>query len=182
MNYSSHLAGWGFYPTCPASATDDQIQLFQLLGQLKIPCITREYLPKFIRTFVCGKYPKNIVLKDRKGVFYYLIIPEDEEINLKKLKILLNAHRNFSFASQSELSEIYLGKKGSVSPFGLVSKPKHCVKVFMDQSLTKPENYLHFHPLTSDISLLVGFKMLVKFLEFCDVKLNIIDVPFTSGC
>jgi hypothetical protein len=51
---------------------------------------------------------RNILIKDRKGVFYLVIVKEENcKIDMKKLKVTLGAHRNFSFATSEDLFELF---------------------------------------------------------------------------
>lgn len=195
QKYPIWAGGWNYPPTCPKNfstrnhlewnipltcsnrvPSDDQFELYQVLDTLDIPFIIQPYFPKKLRTITNGLYPKNIVLKDRKGQFYYILIPEDKILDLKKLKTMLNAYRNFSFASRNELYDLVKCDPGAVSPFGLLFCKDMTLTVIVDKSLVTG-TALNFHPLIETEAMVTSFESLQKFASFCDFEMKVLSLP-----
>ncbi|KAK3096046.1 hypothetical protein FSP39_022473 [Pinctada imbricata] len=103
--------------------------LFGILRHLDITTETVTYHEKGRRNDVIETvYCKNLFLKDRKGTFYIIVCHEDTKVNLKFLKTKLNAHRNFSFATQDDLFKV-LNLDGFVTPFCLMFPSTEHVKI-----------------------------------------------------
>jgi len=110
-----------------------------------------------------GTYCKNILLKDRRGQFYLVTYRADKpQLDLKRLKKDLSAHRNFSFASNEELFELMKCKSGAVSPFGLMYDVQNKVRLVVDEDL-KDCTALFFHPFEESEMCVLSFEQLEQF-------------------
>ena len=129
-----------------------------------------------------GIFAKNILLKDRKGIYYFLLCLEDRQLNLKKLKVLLNAHRNFSFASSEEVTQVLQVAPGALSPFCLMfdSSQPNPIKLVVDKRFSHATGVLNFHPFDDKLTLRITWSNLVSFLNCCNVKIwCVTDLPYT---
>jgi len=112
-----------------------------------------------------GVFCKNILLKDRKGQFYLITFHEEKNLDLKRLRKDLGAHRNFSFASRDELLELLRVPSGAVSPFALMFDSEEKIKFVMDADLVNCQELLNFHPMDGTETCLVTLKQLQRFLQ-----------------
>jgi len=74
---------------------------------------------------------KAIILRS-KGEFILCVLPGNEKINLKKLRLILNK-RSLSLATREEVIKTTDCVPGEVPPFGNIFK----IKTFVDKSLLK---------------------------------------------
>ena len=152
--------------------------LHGILSQLEISTETVAYFEKGERKDTTETvYCKNLFLKDRKGTFYMIVCHEDTDVDLKYLKRVLNAHRNFSFANYTDVLNI-LNTDGFVTPFCLMFPSTRKVKVVFEESL-RSETSLNFHPLHSDLTSRVSFHDLTKFLTYWEKEYALL--PMNSG-
>lgn len=140
-------------------------QLLATLGTLDIDPDIRPYNPGQLNSDDQSVFCKNILLKDRKSQFYLLTFQEDKTLDLKQLKKDLNAHRNFSFASNEELLKLVGCQSGAVSPFGLMCDAVQHVKFVLDQDLFQSKEPLNFHPFEATESLIMTSEGLQKFFK-----------------
>jgi len=65
--------------------SEKKLSLLQILTTLKIKTSTKPYDPEMLLDHVNhGVYCKSLVLKDRKGTYYLVIIPINQKIDLKQ--------------------------------------------------------------------------------------------------
>ena len=142
--------------------------LYSTLSALGIPLQVSPYVDNVDdRNNLPGIFCKNLFLKDRKGQFYLIVVPEDRNVDLKKLKVNLRAHRNFSFVVEEELYSVLGVRAGGVTPFGLLNDTRHVVRVVVDQRLALTDTSLNFHPLDPDKTFLISFQNLNLFITKC---------------
>jgi Ala-tRNA(Pro) deacylase len=118
---------------------------------------------------VKGGKSKNLLLRDKKGHKFYLVISESsKKTDLKSLAGFLNEGK-LSFASEEQLIK-YLGlTPGSVSPFGLINDKDKNITVVIDENLWKYDR-LHFHPNVNTATLELDRDDFEKFLDYCGNK------------
>jgi len=149
--------------------------LLRILTQLGINIIIKPYSSSD-HHLQPGLFCKNILLKDRKHQYFLVIVLEDKQLDLKYLKTKVNAHRNFSFASNSDLFDLLGVQPGCVTPFGLVNDKQKKVKVVLDKDINTELDYLNFHPLTCNETALVTYDQLITFLDFCGADVLELDL------
>src|SRR5690606_23175029 len=67
-----------------------------------------------------GTHVKNLLLRNKKGAMWLVVVPEDRRVDLKALAERLGV-KNLSFASAERLMR-YLGViPGAVTPFGVLN-------------------------------------------------------------
>lgn len=126
-----------------------------------------------------GIFCKNLLLKDRKGRFFYILCQEESKVDMKKLKNDLCASRNLSFATDVELLNLFQTKPGAVTPFSFLfpsAKVVHCVMDSFFQRFRGTDIILNFHPFSPDRTTLITFPNLLRFLEDCGVDIKFIDM------
>lgn len=126
-----------------------------------------------------GVFLKNIFLKDRKGHYYLLMISEDKQLDLKKLRRQVNAHRNFSFVCPSEVKELLRVNPGGVTPFGLLFSQNKTISVILDKSFAEETRMLNFHPLDESKTMRIHIHHLLKFIESVGFECKLLDLPYT---
>ncbi len=144
--------------------------LFRLLAELGIENRTTEHPPVFTveeAKALCGElsgcHTKNLFLRNKKGVMWLVVCPEDCEVDLKDLAERLGAGR-LSFGSADRLMK-YLGViPGAVTPFGIINDKGGRVRVVLDQRLRAAET-LNFHPLDNTMTTNIGAADFIRFLE-----------------
>jgi Ala-tRNA(Pro) deacylase len=154
-------------PTPPASPDD----LFAYLDRLGIPHKTVTHAPAFtvddareLRGTIPGGHTKNLFLRDKKGVPFLVVAPEDAVIDLKSLHRLLGASGRFSFGSAELMRELIGVEPGSVTPFAAINDTAGRVRVVLDAAMMAQE-VLNFHPLANTATTTISRDGLVKFLE-----------------
>ena len=156
------------------------VQLFHTLDSLGIETKTTRYFDPPRPSHMKGIFCKNIFLKDRKGQFYYVICNETTDIDLRKLKILVRAHRNFSFASTNDLYLKLALTPGAVSPFGLINDPEHSVRFIVDKAMVKEARekdvLLNFHPIVDFLTTLMSVDDLMTFVAHCGHEAELVDL------
>jgi Ala-tRNA(Pro) deacylase len=109
----------------PPASPDD---LFAYLDGLHVAHATVNHPPAFtvadaraFRGQIAGGHTKNLFLRDKKGVTYLVVAPEDATIELKSLHRLLGASGRFSFGSGDLMRELLGVEPGAVTPFGVIN-------------------------------------------------------------
>lgn len=150
------------------SYTKETLEVFRLLQKLKIPFETEVYKPKEERLDIDKNifYCKNLFLKDRKGQFYLIIFHEDTDMNLKQLRKTLNAHRNFNFATASDMMDLLHVEPGGVTPLALMNSSARDVVMVISNTLMHDEAGLMFHPMDSNLATKISLQSLLRFLKY----------------
>lgn len=116
---------------------------------------------------------KNLLLKDKKGRRYFLIVlPAAKRANLKRIGKIAGESK-VSFASPEALKEKLGLKPGAVSPFGLLNDKNHEVEVYIDKAVYNA-NIVSFHPNRNTASLELTIEMFRKFLQTLENKVHVI--------
>jgi Ala-tRNA(Pro) deacylase len=149
-------------------ATPDD--LFAFLDKLGIAHQTVWHPPLFtveqsrtLRGQIAGGHTKNLFLKDKRGVLFLVIAPEDAAVDLKSLHRMLGASGRFSFGSAELMRETLGVEPGSVTPFAALNDTAGRVTVVLDASMMTHAT-LNFHPLVNTMTTSIGRDDLVRFL------------------
>ena len=114
-----------------------------------------------------GCQVKNLLLKNKKGRQFYLIILPDEKIaDIKHLAELLGEKR-LSFASDENLAQLLQVEPGSVTPFGLLFDKEQKVQVVVDNSVGL-DVQVGFHPFVNTTTLNIYYSDFERFLTYVD--------------
>ena len=164
-------------PSTPATPE----MLFARLEALGIRSRTVSHPPVFtveeakaLRGQLPGGHVKNLFLRNKKGEMWLVVAEEDRKIDLKALGERLGMGR-VSFGSPDRLMQ-YLGViPGAVTPFGIINDAKAEVRVVLDQALLAHDP-VNVHPLTNDKTTAIAPADLVKFIESCGHRPQIVDL------
>lgn len=100
---------------------------------------------------------KNLLIKDKKTMKYYLLVLEDHvRMNQKHFKQLTGWRKN-RFATEEELWELMKIKPGSVTPYGLFNDSERKITLVLGRDIVNADNkeWLNLHPCrnTATISI-----------------------------
>lgn len=123
---------------------------------------------------------KNLFFRNHKGNRHYLVIMESHfAMDIHSVEKLLHQGK-LSFASPERMMR-YLGvKPGSVSLFNLVNDTGKEVTLFVDSKLLDVEK-VSFHPNDNRASLVISSRDMLKFIENCGNKYEIMDL-YSQEC
>ena len=123
---------------------------------------------------------KNLFFRNHKGNRHYLVIMESHfAMDIHSVEKLLHQGK-LSFASPERMMR-YLGvKPGSVSLFNLVNDTDNEVTLFVDSKLLDVEK-VSFHPNDNRASLVISSRDMLKFIENCGNKYEIMDL-YSQEC
>jgi Ala-tRNA(Pro) deacylase len=129
---------------------------------------------KQLRGELPGGHVKNLFLRNKKGEMWLVVAEEDRKIDLKALAERIGAGK-VSFASPERLMQ-YLGViPGAVTPFGLINDRNREVQVVIDAGLLAHDP-VNVHPLTNDRTTAIAPRDLLRFIEACGHKPEVIDL------
>jgi Ala-tRNA(Pro) deacylase len=152
----------------PMRASPDE--LFAYLDGLGIahrtvshPAVFTVEEARSLRGQVAGGHTKNLFLRDKKGMLFLVVAPEDAAIELKSLHRLVGASGRFSFGA-ADLMRATLGvEPGSVTPFGVINDKTGQVTVILDAAMMAHAT-LNFHPLVNTRTTTIARAGLLAFL------------------
>jgi Ala-tRNA(Pro) deacylase len=172
------------YGCMPPASPDD---LFAYLNSLHIAYATVHHPPAFtvadaraLRGQIAGGHIKNLFLRDKRGVTYLVVAPEDATIELKSLHRLLGASGRFSFGSGGLMRELLGVEPGAVTPFAVINDETGRVTVVLDAAMMAHET-LNFHPLVNTATTTISRDGLLKFLEATGHHPRIEAISAASG-
>jgi Ala-tRNA(Pro) deacylase len=149
-------------------ATPDE--LFAFLDTLGIahktvthPAVFTVEEARELRGAITGGHTKNLFLRDKKGMPYLVVAPEDAAVELRSLHRLLGASGRFSFGSAELMQDVLGVMPGSVTPFAVINDKQARVSVMLDAALMAHET-LNFHPLVNTATTTISREGLLKFL------------------
>lgn len=127
----------------------------------------------------CGNVPgiacKNLLLRDKKGRRYFLVVlTADKRTDLKKFGGTVGESK-ITFASAEALLEKLGLEAGAVSPFGLLNDKKTEVEVYIDKDVYNAD-IVSFHPNRNTASLELSGEMFRKFLQAIENPIKVIDL------
>jgi Ala-tRNA(Pro) deacylase len=165
----------------PALAPATPEVLFARLESLGIATRTVSHPPVFtveeakaLRGQLPGGHMKNLFLRNKKGEMWLVVAEEDRRIDLKALAERLGAGR-VSFGNPERLMR-YLGvSPGAVTPLGLINDRLAEVRVVIDRALLVHDP-VNVHPLVNDRTTAIAPGDLLKFIESCGHRPQILDL------
>lgn len=176
---SADAASQAVPPTSPEA-------LLARLDELGIAYVRHDHPPLFtvedskaLRGDLPGGHCKNLFLRDRKGAMWLVVCLEDRPIDLKALGTVLDGAR-LSFGSADRLMRVLGVVPGAVSPFALINDAEASVQVILDKAMLdhRPLNY---HPLVNTATIAVAPEDLLRFIESCGHRPQIVDLDAASG-
>lgn len=146
------------------------MDLYETLNKLNIDYIEINHEPVFtvleakkIKEKINGFGIKNLFLKNNKGKYFLVLLPEDKRANIKEVSALVNSG-HLSFASPIELQNILGLTAGSVSPLGIINDKKNIVFVVIDKDLK--DKKILVHPNINTKTIAIEFTDLIKLLDY----------------
>ena len=121
---------------------------------------------KALRGDLPGGHCKNLFLRNKKGLMWLVVCPEDRVLDLKDLGDRIGAGR-VSFGSPERLMTHLGVLPGAVTPFAVMNDADRRVQVVVDDPLMA-ESLLNFHPLVNDQTTTIAPADLMKFLIAVD--------------
>lgn len=171
-------------PDAAAPITPDA--LLARLDALGIAYVRHDHPPLFtvedskaLRGDLPGGHCKNLFLRDRKGAMWLVVCLEDRRIDLKALGELLGGAR-LSFGSADRLLRVLGVVPGAVSPFALINDTGVEVQVILDRAMLE-HRPLNYHPLVNTATIAVAPEDLVRFVESCGHRPQVLDLDPAAG-
>lgn len=134
---------------------------------------------KALRGDLPGVHCKNLFLKDKKGQFWLVVLPEDRDVDMKDLRRRIGSH-HLSFCRPEALSEVLGVAPGAVTPFAAINDAAGLVNVVLDKALTDAEA-VNFHPLENTATTTIKPADLIRFLEAIDHPPVLADLDGDPG-
>ena len=128
----------------------------------------------FLTTQEGGGHIKNLYLRDKKKNNFLLVLPEDTELDLRALSVLIGSSR-LSFSSENRLFDNLGVRPGAVTPLAMVTGVHHAVTLYMDSCLRRVI-YLYMHPLVNDRTVAMKPADVEAFLQQHGVTVNWVDL------
>ena len=117
-----------------------------------------------------GGHIKNLYLRDKKKNDFLVVLPEDAELDLKALSVLIGSSR-LSFGSENRLFDNLGIRPGAVTPLAMITGVHHAVTLYMDSRL-RGVDYLYMHPLVNDRTVAMKPEDVEAFLKQHGVTVN----------
>lgn len=122
---------------------------------------------------ITGTHCRNLFLRDKKKNNFLVVLPNDTEVDIKKLQPLIGSDR-LSFGSADRLWE-YLGvRPGSVCPYSIINDTQNQVTIFLDKTMMQSAR-VNYHPLLNTMTIGTAPADLLKFIESTGHTPHIVD-------
>ena len=158
-----------------------QEQLLKILSDIGIEYTTHEHPAVFTveeaarhQNGIQGVHSKNLFFKDKKKNLFLVVTLADKPIKIKDLAKKIGA-KSPSFGKPDLLMEALGVSPGSVTPFAAANIDTHEITVVLDEEMME-NDLLNFHPLVNTATTTIAAKDLIKFLEHCHKRPEIIRI------
>ncbi len=146
---------------------------YALLDDLDIAYVRLDHPPitsvKNLSFSLPGQQVKNLLLKNKKGrQFYLLILKDEKQANLTRLADDLGEKR-LSFANAEDVRRLLHVEPGTVTPLGLLFDQEQRIQVIIDDEVN-PHDTVGFHPFVNDTTLNITYADFLKFLTYVKHK------------
>ena len=119
-----------------------------------------------------GVHSKNLFFKDRKKNLHLIVTLSDKPIKIKEVAKKINA-KDLSFGKPELLAEVLGVIPGAVTPFAIINAENHNINLILDEEMMEHE-LLNFHPLENTATTTITSKDLMRFMEHCNQKFEIV--------
>ena len=109
-----------------------------------------------------GESCKNLFLKNKKGEFYLMVLPEDKRADIKAMA-KENGIANLSFANEDYLKDILNLERGACTPLGIINDKENKVVLLIDKELKGKR--LTVHPNRNTATMSIEYDDLIKFIN-----------------
>ena len=119
-----------------------------------------------------GVHSKNLFFKDRKKNLILIITLSDKPIKIKEIEKKIDT-KGLTFGKPDLLTEVLGVIPGAVTPLAVINAKNHDVRVILDEEMME-HALLNFHPLVNTATTTLASKDLMKFMEHCNQRVEII--------
>jgi Ala-tRNA(Pro) deacylase len=127
-----------------------------------------------LKAGIPGVHCRNLFLRDRNEAMALVVAANETRIDLKKLAPVIGLGR-LSFGSAERLWRHLGVRPGSVCPFAIINDKDNAVRIVLDAAMMKAE-LVNYHPLENDRTVGLPPAGLVKFVESCGHRAEIVDL------
>ncbi|MCH8518658.1 prolyl-tRNA synthetase associated domain-containing protein [Candidatus Gracilibacteria bacterium] len=148
-------------------------KIFDILDSLEISYTNYEHQPVFTcdeakGIEIPGYRVKSLLLRNKKSTnFYMLVLPDNKKLDANIVRYYFDDTK-LSFVSEDIMIQKIGLKPGSVSPFALINNEDRDIQVIFDSGLQG--QYVGFHPLQNDNTVVLLLSDVEKFLENLHIK------------
>lgn len=121
---------------------------------------------------VDGVHSKNLFFKDRKKNLILIVTLSDKPIKIKEVEKKIDA-KGLTFGKPELLAEVLGVIPGAVTPLAVINAKNHDLRVILDEEMMEHE-LLNFHPIVNTATTTMASKDLLKFMEHCNQRVEII--------
>lgn len=121
-----------------------------------------------------GLHCKTLFLKDNKGMFYLIGMPDKKQLDSKKFRQVIGA-KKIRFATPDELKEKVNLFPGSVSIFGAIYIKDKNTKLIIDKKVWNAE-IVGFHPNVNTETLEIKHEELEKYYNSLNCDKEIVEL------
>lgn len=130
---------------------------------------------KRLRGLMEGTFTKNLLLRDKKGALFLVVVHEDRVLELRTLHKILGASGRLGFAPTERMADVLAVTPGGLTPLAVINDDVGLVTVVLDASLLGSEQ-LNFHPLHNSESMGLAPEELLAFIRSCSREPLIIEL------
>ena len=156
-------------------------RLFDRLADLGIATTTVPYPAhrtveegKARRGSMPGQFTKNLLLRDKKGALFLIVVCEDRSIDLKTLHKSIGAQGRLGFSAPDVMRSVLGCEPGSLTPFAVINDLPGQVHVVLDAEMMRADQ-LNFHPLVNTECTSIAPGDLIAFLKACERSPLLLD-------
>lgn len=119
-----------------------------------------------------GVHSKNLFFKDRKKNLILIVTLSDKPIKIKDVEKKIDT-KGLTFGKPELLGEVLGVIPGAVTPLAVINAKNHDMRVILDEEMME-HDLLNFHPLVNTATTTIASQDLLKFMEHCNQRVEII--------
>lgn len=129
-----------------------------------------------LRGAIPGLHTKNLFLKDKKGAYFLVTLPEDAAVDLKRIHTAIGAKGRVSFGSAEAMVEMLGITPGSVTPLALINDDERRVTCVFHEALAAAE-LINVHPLRNTATVTLARADLFAILAASGHEPQVLALP-----
>ena len=156
-----------------------QEELLNVLDKIGIEYVNHEHPAVFTveeadlhHAGIEGSHSKNLFFKDRKKNLILIVTLSDKPIKIKEVEKKIDT-KGLTFGKPELLAEVLGVIPGAVTPLAVINAGAYDMRVILDEEMVE-HDLLNFHPLVNTATTTLASKDLLKFMEHCNRKVEII--------
>ncbi len=156
-----------------------QEELLNVLDQIGIEYVNHEHPAVFTveeadlhHAGIDGIHSKNLFFKDRKKNLILIVTLSDKPIKIKEVEKKIDT-KGLTFGKPELLAEVLGVIPGAVTPLAVINAGAYDMRVILDEEMME-HDLLNFHPLVNTATTTLASKDLLKFMEHCNQRVEII--------